>query len=183
MCTMTQRGPVVHRRGMLVVVLLVALVVGRIGLQIASGAAGPASPPPTPPPPRAASPVPATPTAAPDARADRAVAASLAAVQHAFNAGDVPRMCGPGGLVDPAVIRLQQGSGGGCEAEVETLMSDAPPLALTVGRVTVRPDLASVAVTTARGDEVLVDMVRDGGRWLLSFSQGNDPLPVLAGTE
>ena len=48
--------------------------------------------------------------------------------------------------------------------------------------VTLRTDLATVTVTTARGGEAAVDMVHRGGKWLLSFSDGNDPMPALAGT-
>jgi hypothetical protein len=46
----------------------------------------------------------------------------------------------------------------------------------------VRTDLATASVVTANGNAATVDLVRRGGRWLLSFSDGADPLPALAGT-
>jgi hypothetical protein len=50
---------------------------------------------------------------------------------------------------------------------------------LSVSRVSVRSDLATATVSTAHSAAVPVDLVRDGRRWLLSFSQGQDPLPAL----
>jgi hypothetical protein len=152
-------------------ILLVLLVLFAAALQIvrvpadAPRAAAPAAP------------VSATPT---PLRA-RHVHRALAAVQRAFNAGNVRRLCRPGALVDPAVIRLQRGRPGGCESELESLMGNEPPLRLTVGRVALRRDLATAAVTTSHGADVPVDLVRRGRRWLLSFSTGVDPMPALAG--
>jgi hypothetical protein len=37
-------------------------------------------------------------------------------------------------------------------------------------------------VVAANGGSATVDFVRRDRRWLLSFSDGNDPLPALAGT-
>ena len=37
-------------------------------------------------------------------------------------------------------------------------------------------------VVTARTTTVQVDLLRHGDGWLLSFSDGDDPLPALAGT-
>lgn len=120
-----------------------------------------------------------TPTApAADARA---VLRSLAAVQRAYEAGNVRRLCRPGALVDPAVIRAQNAGPDACETELESLIARAPTLRLTVRDVALRPDLATVVVSVAGGADHPVDFVRRGGRWLLSFSAGNDPMPVLAG--
>ena len=106
------------------------------------------------------------------------VAAAIGAVQQAFDAGDVRQLCRPGALVDPAVIREQASQPGGCESELETLVAHGP-IRLAVGSVAVKPDLATAAVRTADGATVPVDLVRDGSRWLLSFSDGDDPLPAL----
>jgi hypothetical protein len=125
-------------------------------------------------------PVGATPTPTPPAGSARAVARSLAAVERAFNAGDVQRLCRPGALVDPAVIREQNAASGGCESELETLMANEPPLRLAVRRFAPRPDLVTANVVTASGDAVAVDFVRQGTRWLLSFSDGEDPMQALA---
>jgi hypothetical protein len=152
---------------------MLALVVVGAGLQIAFGSAASSGSPPAAP---TATPVPTSGQAG-------AVVKSVAAVQQAFNAGDVGQLCRRGRLVDPAVISGQNADTGGCEAELETLMGHAPQLKLTVRRVSLQPDLASVTVTTARGPDAVVDMVRQGDRWLLSFSNGNDPMPVLAGTD
>ncbi|MEA2133890.1 MAG: hypothetical protein QOC68_1799 [Solirubrobacteraceae bacterium] len=162
---------------MLAALLLFALVVVGSVMQIALGSTaasgtGSTTPAPTP----AATPAPAVGQAG-------AVARSLAAVQHAFNAGDLGRLCRRGQLVDPAVIARQNAGGTGCEAELELLMAHAPELRLTVRRVTLRAGLAAVTVTTARGQDAVVDMLRRGGSWLLSFSNGSDPMPVLAGTD
>jgi hypothetical protein len=120
-------------------------------------------------------------TPTPPAGPAREVARSLAAVQRAFNAGDVTQLCRPGALLDTAVIRRQNAQSGGCEAELEGLMTDERPLRLRVRQVALRPDLASATVATASGASVPVDLVRHGRRWLVSFSDGDDPLPALAG--
>jgi hypothetical protein len=166
------RPPILHKRGVLPALLLLTLVLVGTGMQIAFGSAPGASPAATP-----------TPTPTPAVGETAAVERSLTAVQRAFNAGDLGLLCRRGRLVDPDVIGGQDADGPGCEAELEALMADAPPLRLTVRRVTVRPDLASITVTTAGGQDAVVDMVRRGDRWLLSFSNGNDPMPVLAGTD
>jgi hypothetical protein len=165
----------IHRRGVLPALGLLVFVLIGAGMQIASGSA---SKPRT----AAVTPTP-TPTQAPEVGVAGAVTASLVAVQKAYNAGDLARLCRSGGLVDPAVIRMQNQRGdGGCEAELETLMATSPPLRLTVRGVTMRTDLATVTVTTASGGEAAVDMVRRGGKWLLSFSDGEDPMSALTGT-
>ena len=91
------------------------------------------------------------------------------------------RLCRPGALVDPAVIRRQDIGSGDCESELEALVGSHAPLRLAVRKVTARPDLATVTVATANGAAVTVDLVRQGDRWLLSFSDGIDPMPALAG--
>jgi hypothetical protein len=111
------------------------------------------------------------------------VSRALAAVQRAFNAGDVARLCRPAALVDPAVIRQQNRLAGGCESEIEGLVANEAPLRLTVQRLALQRDLASAEVATSGGADVSVDFVHQGRRWLLSFSGGNDPMPALAGTD
>jgi hypothetical protein len=162
---------VIHRRGAIPVLVLLTLVLLGVVLQIVRGPAGAA-----PAADRAPS---ATSTpAATTTRAARAVLRSLTAVERAYAAGDVRRLCRPGALVDPAVIRAQKQE---CEPELESLIAHVPRLRLTVRDLALRPDLATVDVTIDGGAGAPVDCVRRGGRWLLSFSDGNDPLPVLAG--
>ncbi|HEX4690846.1 MAG TPA: hypothetical protein VH276_09135 [Solirubrobacteraceae bacterium] len=79
--------------------------------------------------------------------------------------------------MDSAVIAAQDRAGS-CESELEVLMGEGP-MRLSVSRVSVRSDLATATVSTAHSAAVPVDLVRDGRRWLLSFSQGQDPLPAL----
>jgi hypothetical protein len=111
----------------------------------------------------------------------RQVVGSLGAVERAFDAGNVRRLCRPGVLVDPAVIRQQDVGTGDCESELEALVSSHAPLRLAVRQIAARPDLATVTVTAADGAGAAVDLVRHGDRWLLSFSDGDDPMPALAG--
>ncbi len=161
-----------HRFAVLVLVLVMfgwaaALVHGTPGAVV-----GPARSTPTPT---------APPAAAVPAGAARGVADALDRVQRAFNAGDVALLCRPGALVDPAVIRQQDAQSGGCEGEVETLIGGRPSMRLELLSPGVRGDLAAATVKTARGATARVDLLRTGGRWLLSFSQADDPLPALAG--
>jgi hypothetical protein len=163
----------IHRRGVVPALVLLSLVAAGVVVQILRG-------------PTAASPAPA---GAPRAEATstaptgeaRAVLSSLAAVRRAYEAGNVRRLCRPGVLVDPAVIRAQNTGGDGCESEIESLVARQPGLRFTVRDIALRPDLATVVLSVAGGGNAPVDFVRRRGRWLLSFSAGNDPMPVLAG--
>ena len=162
----------IHRRGVLPILVLVAIIIVGAVVQIvrgpgtatsvgSSGAGAHAMPAPT--------------------GADRPVLRSLAAVQRAYDAGDVKRLCRPAALVDPAVIRAQNVRGPGCESELESLMGNRPSLRVKVRGLAVGRELAEAVVATTAGD-IRVDFVRRRGRWLLSFSDGQDPLPALAGT-
>lgn len=159
----------IHRRGVLGVLLLLVLVLLGTVAQIVRG-------------PAAATPIrTATPTPTPVTGTARAVISSLAAVERAYDAGDVRRLCRPGALIDPAVIRAQNPRRGGCESQLESLIANVPRLRVTVRGLAVKPDLVTVSVVTAGGSDAAVDFVRRGRRWLLSFSDGDDPLPSLAG--
>jgi hypothetical protein len=164
----------IHRRGVLPVLVLLALVLLGTVVQIVRGTAAAT---PGGQPAAAASPTPTAPTGA-----ARAVLSSLAGVERVYDAGNVRRLCRPGALVDPAVIRAQNARREGCESELESLIANVPRLQLTVRELAVRADLATATVATANGNGATVDFVRRGGRWLLSFSDGDDPLPALAGT-
>jgi hypothetical protein len=155
----------IHRRGVLPVLVLLVLVVVGFVAQAVSG-------------PNAASTgvrATATPTPTPTAEQQR-VLRSLADVEQAYAGGNVQRLCRPGALLDPAVI------GDGCERRLESLMANVPRLQVTVQALALRRDLATAAVRTASGSATTVDFVRRGQRWLMSFSDGEDPLPALAGT-
>jgi hypothetical protein len=161
----------IHRRGVLPILLLLVLVVVAFAVQVLRG---PAAATPSAQPAASASP---TPTGA-----ARAVLRSLAGVERAYDAGDVRRLCRPGALVDPAVIHAQNARRDGCESELESLIANEPRLRVTVQQVAMRPDLATATVVTSTGSRAAVDFIRRGRRWLLSFSDGTDPLPALAGT-
>jgi hypothetical protein len=155
----------IHRRGVLPVLVLLVLVLAGGVLQVARGPAA-ASTDSRP----AATP---TPTPAQTAAA-QAVLRSLTAVERAYDAGNVRALCRPSALLDSAVVRAQ---GRRCESGLESLMANVPRLRVAVRGVAIRPDLATVATGTGA-----VDFVRRGRRWLMSFSQGQAPLPVLAGS-
>jgi hypothetical protein len=154
-----------------VILLFLALIVfGVVGQAVGGPAASPAAAPVS------------TPTSTTTPR-DEQVARALAAIQRAFNEGDVSRLCRPAALVDPAVIRQQNRLPGGCESEIEELVANEPRLRLAVQRLALRRDLASATVTTTSGASVSVDFVHHGRGWLLSFSGGADPMPALAGAD
>jgi len=161
----------IHRRGVLpILVLLLAVLVGVVvAIVRGPGAAAPAQPSSNERQP------------APVTGPERAVARSLLAVERAYADGDVRRLCRPGALVDPAVIRSLRGGSTGCERQLESLMVTVPALRLTLRELTLRRDLATATVTTPSRRSVRVDLVRDGRRWLLSFSDGADPFPPPAG--
>src|SRR5690349_9177806 len=83
--------------------------------------------------------VPATSSSAPPSGGrERDVEPSIAALVHAFNAGDVRLLCRPGGLVDRAVLE-QQARSGGCESEYESLLGTGR-MRLAVRALMLRPD-------------------------------------------
>ena len=158
----------IHRRGVLPVLVLLVLVIAGAVL---SAVRGPTAQP--------TAPATATPTAT---AAERAVLSSLATVENAYDAGDVRRLCRPGSLLDPAVVRAQNEQAQGCGSELESLMANVPRLRVTVRALALRSDLAIATVMTATGTGATVDFVRHGQRWLMSFSEGADPIAALAGT-
>ena len=162
-----------HRRGVIPFVVLLLLVVLGTVVQIVAGTVATRGG-------SVSGPRPAVAATPPPTRPARQVIRSLGAVQHAFAAGDVRRLCRPGALVDPAVIRRQNAHTGGCESELEQLIATKRQLRLSVRGVSLRRDLATASVATAAAT-VPVDFVRHGPRWLLSFSDGGDPMPALAG--
>jgi hypothetical protein len=160
-------------RRAVILVLLVLFVFGFVVQAVRGPATAPgAAPVPTP----AAS----TPASTADTAAGAPVRHALAAVQSAFNAGDVAQLCRPARLLDRAVIHQQNQLPGGCESELEGLVANEQPLQLSLHQLALKQGLASAIVTTRNGSDVSVDFINDGGRWLLSFSGGNDPMPALA---
>jgi hypothetical protein len=160
----------IHRRGALPVLVMLVVVVAGTVLAIVDGPAG--STTDTPP----------TVKPTPDSAGERAVLRTLTGVERAYAAGDVRRLCRPGALLDSAVIRAQNAKATGCEDELESLMANVPRLHVRIRALVVRPDLATADLVTTFGADAMVDFVRSGRRWLLSFSDGRYPIPALAGT-
>jgi hypothetical protein len=125
----------------------------------------------------------APPTVTPSASGagERAVLRTLSAVERAYDVGDVRRLCSPGALLDRAVIRAQDKQAQGCEDELESLKANVPRLDVRIRALALQPDLATAELVTTFGTEATVDFVRRGKRWLMSFSDGEYPLPALAG--
>lgn len=90
------------------------------------------------------------------------------------------RVCRPGAIFTAALV-AEMNDGENCEASVEVSAALRHPPALTVTRLAYEPGLATAQVLVGRGRIVPLDLVRDGGRWLISFSNGDDPFGALAG--
>jgi hypothetical protein len=55
-----------------------------------------------------------------------------------------------------------------------------PPTLTVVQPSSYEPDLVTLRVRVGRGATVPLDVLRERGQWLVSFSDGNDPLAALA---
>ena len=107
-------------------------------------------------------------------------AGAIYALSRALRDGDVAALCRPSAIFTPPVVADMNTPGTSCEASDEVSSALSRPPALTVVALAFRPDLA-VAQVSAPGGTVPLDVVRYGRRWLVSFSDGNDPLAALAG--
>jgi hypothetical protein len=110
------------------------------------------------------------------ARAENAVRALSGALRD----GDVERLCRPNAVFTAAVVAENNASGRSCEAALELSSLVRRPPSLTVVGLAWRPDLATAQVRVGRDRTVPLDLVRDGSRWLVSFSDGVNPLAALA---
>jgi hypothetical protein len=99
----------------------------------------------------------------------------------ALRNGDVERVCTPNAIFTAAVVRGIGGGGLSCEAAVEAMLTSWGPPRSDVLSVAVEPDLATARVRVRGGRVVPLTLLRAGKRWLLSFSDGNDPLSALYG--
>ena len=111
------------------------------------------------------------------AKASRAVTR----LTRALGDGDVERVCRPNAIFTAAVIREVNLGGVTCESAVEASLASWGPPRTDVVSVSVEPDLATARVRVRGGHVVPVTLLRDRGRWLLSFSDGDDPLGALYG--
>lgn len=110
------------------------------------------------------------------ARAARAVDE----LARALRDGDVERLCRPAAVFTPAVVAGMNTAFDTCEQDVELSSIFTRPPALSVVKLSHRPDLATLQVRVGRGATIPLDVVRGRRRWLVSFSDGNDPLTALA---
>ena len=110
--------------------------------------------------------------------AARAVGA-VAAFAHALRDGDVELLCRPGAVFTPAVVTSMNSGGDSCEASLER--SDAlehPPTMIVTG-LAFEPGLARTRVSVGGRSAIPLDVVRSGRRWLVSFSDGADPVAAV----
>jgi hypothetical protein len=111
------------------------------------------------------------------AHAERAVEVLVRALRD----GDVERLCRPGAVFTSAVIAEMNGGLESCEQDVElSSVVSQPPTLTVVQPSSYEPDLATLWVRVGRGGTVPLDVVREQRQWLVSFSDGNDPLSALA---
>ena len=126
------------------------------------------------------SPRPAQPPRPPQLRGEAARAAeAVGGLEHALRVGDVERVCRPNAVLTAAVVGEMNSGGATCEATVESMLNDWGSPRLTVLAVALEPDLATARVRIRSAGVVPLTLLRVGGRWLVSFSDGNDPLSAL----
>lgn len=112
--------------------------------------------------------------------AERSVVRRIDALQAAVGRGDVVALCAPGRMVTPAAVRAMDGLAGGCEEAVGTsLVNLRGDVHIAVRSVSLRPDLAVAQVVRTRGGapaDMRMTLLKDGRRWLLTFSDAGNPL-------
>lgn len=99
---------------------------------------------------------------------------------RALRDGDVERLCRPGAVLTPAVVAGMNAAFESCEQDIEQSSIVTRPPALSVVKLSYQRDLAIVHVRVGRGATIPLDVVRAGRRWLVSFSDGSNPLTALA---
>jgi hypothetical protein len=98
---------------------------------------------------------------------------------RALRNGDIERLCRPGAVFTSAVVAAMNQAGESCEASLERSPALLDPPALTVTSLAFEPGLARARVRIGGGRTVPLDIVRSGHRWLVSFSEGAEPLAVI----
>jgi hypothetical protein len=106
-------------------------------------------------------------------------ALAVDALARALRAGDIERLCRPGGIFTPSVVATMNEGGESCEASLERSPALTHPPTLTVTRLAFEPGLARARVHVGRGATIPLDIVRSSRRWLVSFSAGTDPVAAL----
>ena len=106
-------------------------------------------------------------------------AQAVTSLADALHAGDVERLCKPGAVFTGAVVAAMKEGGLSCEAALELSPELRRPPELTVTKLAIEPDLATAQVRVGRRANVPLDLVRTGGRWLVSFSDGSNPVAAF----
>jgi hypothetical protein len=106
-------------------------------------------------------------------------AGAVDVLARALRNGDVERLCRPGAVFTSAVVGTMNQGGESCEASLERSPALRDPPTLTVTSLAFEPGLARAQVRIGGGRTIPLDVVRSGHRWLVSFSNGADPLAVI----
>jgi hypothetical protein len=106
-------------------------------------------------------------------------ARSVARLADALKDGDVAHLCRPGAVFTPEVVAELNSGGVSCEASLELSGPLSKPPPLTVTSLALERDLAVAQVRVGGGATIPLDLVRDRGRWLVSFSKGIDPITAM----
>lgn len=165
---MPTRSLIIVMTAVLVAVLIVTAPLGSARTPAATTTVASASPTSTTPPPRST-------LSPPTGDAARAVDRLVAGMRS----GDVEGMCRPGRFLTTAVVGAMDDAGLTCEADVEAEFSATPPKGVVLLGISTLPDVATARVRSAGGTTVPLTLVRDGRRWLVSFSHGADPISAL----
>jgi hypothetical protein len=93
--------------------------------------------------------------------------------------GEVERLCRPGAVFTSAVVAELNEGGQSCEVSLELSTALQHPPDLTVTKLAFEPGLATAQVRVGRGSTIPLDIVRKGRRWLVSFSNGAEPVGAI----
>jgi hypothetical protein len=100
-------------------------------------------------------------------------------LERSLRGGEVERLCRPGSVFTSAVLAQISEPAGSCEASIELSDALAYPPALTVTRLRQTGGLAMARVRVGDGRTIPLDIVRSGRRWVVSFSDGVNPIGVV----
>jgi hypothetical protein len=107
-------------------------------------------------------------------------ASAVEVLASALRDGEVDRLCRPDGVFTSAVVSAVRQSGQSCEDSLELSNALQHPPQLTVTKLAFEPGLATAQVRIGSGSTIPLDIVRKGQRWLVSFSNGVDPVSAMS---
>jgi hypothetical protein len=112
----------------------------------------------------------------------RRVAAAVHDFGVALDRGEVERICAPNAVVTAAAITNLDQDEGSCEQYADGRLENTGPISLAATSIKLRTDLALADVRRRDGTTVALTLLKDRRRWLLSFSDLEDPLSAILGT-